>query len=176
MNENEIIYLKDSEVDEEMNKQLIHILSLCFNDQPVFQNQRYFKELPQHRWIIRDQDLIIAHVAVHDKNIESEKGSLRIGGIAEVCIHPDFRGRGLVKRMLAIIHEWLKERGFAFAMLYGDKNVYSSSGYVPIKNQIKYLDHVSQEWKTEESEDAMIAPINRNNWPDGLININGPTF
>lgn len=176
MNKYNIIYMYDSEVDEEMNKQLIQLLALCFNDQPVFQKQRYFKELPQHRWMIKDDDKIIAHVAVHDKDIESEKGIMKTGGIAEVCVHPDYRGMGFVKRMLAVIHEWLKDNGFDFAMLYGDVNVYRSSGYYSIKNEIKYLDHITNEWKSEVSEDAMVASINRDDWPDGLININGPTF
>lgn len=176
MDDYKINYIKDSDVDEELNAQFIEILSLCFSNQPVFKTQRYFKEKPSYRWYIEDGNLIIAHVAVHDKDIETKKGVIRIGGVAEVCVHPDYRGKGLVKKMLAFIHERLKENGFGFAMLYGEERVYSSSGYTTIKNEIKFLDHVTKEWKIEISKDAMVAPLIDDNWPDGLIDIKGPTF
>lgn len=176
MDDYTVNYIKDSDVNEQMNAKLIKILSICFNDQPVFKEQRYFKEKPLHRWFIESDNSIIAHIAVHDKNILTEKGTIRIGGIAEVCVHPDYRGKGLVKKMLAVIHKWLQENDFSFAMLYGDADVYVSSGYSTIKNKIKFLDHVTKEWKIETSKDAMIAPLKNDKWPDGLIDINGPTF
>jgi len=129
MNDYKINYIKDSDVNDAMNIKLIQVLSLCFSNQPVFKVQRYFKEMPGHRWYIEDNGYIIAHAAVHDKNILTEKGTIRIGGIAEVCVHPDYRGKGLVKKMLAVIHKWLQENDFSFAMLYGDADVYASSGY-----------------------------------------------
>ena len=177
MNDYKVNYIKDADVNEEMNTRLIEILSICFDKQTVFKTQRYFKEMPHHRWYIKDGNSIIAHVAVHDKNIKTEKGTIRIGGVAEVCVHPDYRGRGLVRKMLAVIHKWLNENGFDFAMLYGEERVYASSGYSTIKNKIKFLDHNTKEWKIEASKDAMVAPLKGDdNWPDGLIDINGPTF
>ena len=37
---------------------------------------------------------------MHDKKIGTTAGEFAIGGMAEMAVHPDFRGRGLVKLML----------------------------------------------------------------------------
>ncbi|MBU0473718.1 MAG: GNAT family N-acetyltransferase [Bacteroidetes bacterium] len=176
MNSHEVKFILDADVDIEMNNKLIEILSICFADQPIFNKQRYFKELPQYRWYLENNNEIIGHVALHKKEINTETTKLIIGGIAEVCVHPDHRGKGFVKLLLSHAHNFSIKNGYIFSMLFGDTNVYSSSGYKTIDNTIKYLDHISGEWKVEIIKDAMIKDISDVEWPSGLINLNGPTF
>jgi len=38
------------------------------------------------------------------------------------------------------------------------------------------LQAVIKKWKIETSKDAMTAPLKNDKWPDGIIDINGPTF
>lgn len=33
-----------------------------------------------------------------------------VGGIAEVCVDPDFRKQGLVKKILNFVHDWMDEQ------------------------------------------------------------------
>ena len=176
MSNYEIKYILDKDVSEEINNKLIKILSICFPDQPVFQGQRFYKELPQYRWYCEIENEIVAHTALHEKVVKTDIGDIKIGGIAEVCVHPKYRGKGLVKKMLEKANKYSINQGYKFSVLYGEEKVYKSSGYVTIYNEVRYLDHVSGEWKVEEAKDAMVKKLSNLDWPEGLIDINGPTF
>lgn len=172
----EVKYIFDSDVDDILDRKFREALFLCFPKQIVFEKQRFYKELPQHRWYVEVDNKIVAHVAVHDLEINTEKGNIKVAGIAEVLVNPDFRKRGLAKLLLEQAHTWATQNNFDFAMLYGDKKVYCSSGYLNINNQIKYLDHESNEWKIETFVDAMVKQLGGIIWPEGVIDLNGPTF
>ena len=99
----EVVYLADGEIDDAGDAQLRRLLTSCFTkpEDAVFKNRRYWRELYDHRWIMRgERNTLAAHVGVHEKSIEAEGRAFRIGGICEVCVHPEFRGRGYVKLML----------------------------------------------------------------------------
>ena len=103
----QVEYVPDATVDAELDQQLRALLSLCFTKphDAVFQHRRYFLEPYPHRWMVREAaGRVIAHVGAHDKSVEADGERFRIGGICEVCVHPAVRGRGLVRRMLAVVH------------------------------------------------------------------------
>lgn len=176
MNSPKVKFILDSDVNQDLNNRLIQILSVCFPDQHVFTKQRYYKELPNYRWIIENKSEIIAHAALHKKEIITESNKIIIGGIAEVCVHPEYRGNGLVKLLLTHAHDFSIKEGFMFTMLFGDAKVYSSSGYKVIENKIKYLDHITKLWKVENISDVMVKELATYMWPKGIIDLQGPTF
>lgn len=108
----DIAYLPDDSIDDAGDQELRDLLTTCFTKPQdfVFKTRRYFQEPYKHRWTIRDEHgVLIAHVGVHEKTIEADGQSYRIGGICEVCVHPNYRGRGYVKAMLECVHDWLTE-------------------------------------------------------------------
>lgn len=176
MKEEKIIFIEDSRVDSLLNNKLIKLLSISFPDQPIFLKQRFFKEMPRYRWYIEDGDELVAHVALHEKTINVDVQKLRIGGIAEVCVHPDYRKKGLAKKVLNGADDWMIMRGYKFSMLFGDTNVYASSGYFSIDNKIIYVDYKTNQIKIEKNIDAMVKQLSDKPWPTGYVNLNGPTF
>ena len=174
---NVVTYLEDSGVTDTLDRQLRGLLSACFTD-PCFAGQRYCHEMPQHRWIITDGDgEPAAHLAAHDKMIGSSTGDLRVLGIAEVCVREDFRGRGLVRKMIEVSHAWACTQEFPYAMLFGMPAYYSSSGYICIKNPIRRFEPKREEWETTRMDSAMVCPIHSPPpWPPGEIDIRGPLF
>jgi len=176
MDKYRIKFIEDTEVDAGLNRKLIKILSVCFDDQPVFKQRRYYKEMPGCRWYIEENEQIIAHTALHEKNILLDSRLLKICGIAEVCVLPEYRGKGLVKLILKKIDQWLIDNNYKYAMLFGDENVYSSSGYFNIDNEIKYVDYETKETKTEIIKCAMVKKLSEEPWPAGLVDLMGPTF
>jgi len=171
-------YLPDSSVDASLDAELRILLTRCFTkpEDVVFADQRYFCEPYPHRWVIRDtQDSIVAHVGVHEKTVDADGRTFRIGGIAEVCVHPEYRGQGYVKKMLACVHDWLIRHEFDFAVLFGDPHVYGSSGYVQVDNLVH--DEVSDmgEKLTRQSP-AMVRQLSDTPWPAGQVHLPGPKF
>ena len=174
-----IQFLEDAAVDAVLDRQLRELLSLCFTKpcDAVFRDRRYFHEPPRWRWFVRGvAGELIAHIAVHDKQIGTAAGELRMAGIAEVCVHPQYRGRGLVRDLLATAHAWLAAQGIPVAMLFGDKKHYASSGYRNISNPIRHRNSETGVWITEPSDWAMVKPLGNLDWPAGVVDLRGPTF
>ena len=174
----ETTYLPDSTIDAEIDQQIRDLLTTCFtkDEDGVFRSRRYWKEPYPNRWIIREnQDNLAAHVGVHEKEVRAGARRYRFGGIAEVCVHPDHRGKGYVKAMLAVIHPWLAQEGFTFSILFGDSDVYGSSGYTGIENLYMSTDPDAPD-SPHEPQTAMVRPLGDINWPEGVVSLLGPHF
>ncbi len=170
-----ILYLPDSQVDADLDRQLRELLTLCFGG-TGFRDKRYHNELPAHRWLVRAEDgALRAHIAAHDKCFGSAAGDLRCGGVAEVCVHPGFRGRGWVRRLLAAVHAWARREDIPFCFLVGQTEVYSSSGYRPVTNPLRYVDKNGRTVITPV-ENAMVRLMGGLPWPEGEIDLRGPRF
>jgi len=169
-----IEYLPDSRIDGATDQELRGLLTTCFTkpQDVVFRERRYFREPYPNRWVIRDRRAaIVAHVGVHEKSVESDGTLYRIGGIAEVCVHPGHRGKGYVRLMLGNIHEWLARKGFIFAVLFGEPMVYNSSGYMQIANLM--FGGGNEGWTRTK---AMVKELAGTPWPKGDVHLAGPGF
>lgn len=170
-----ILYLPDAAVDPELDLELRALLSACFI-QPhhaVFRERRYFKHPPGHRWLMREADALVAHAAVHERQIEAAGWEVPIGGVAEVCVLPAFRGRGLVRLLLAAVHRDLADRVVAFAALFGDPAVYGSSGY-HMPGNVFLGPNADGRW--EPAPRALVHPLLHAPWPAGEVHLAGPAF
>ena len=173
-----IEYLQDRDVSAVLDEQLRALLSTCFTGphNRRFRWQRYYQEIPQHRWLIREPGRVIAHLATHEKRIGTAAGDFAICGIAEVAVHPDFRGRGLVKQLLAPAHAAFAREGVPFSFLFGNSKVYGSSGYVPVSNALRHFDFTCHEWLVRPLAHALVKPLGATPWPEGEIDLRGPVF
>lgn len=162
-----LTYLPDAHVDDTLDSELRILLTDCFGD--AFKDKRYCHELPVHRWLVRDEGKLVAHLAVHDKTFEHEGTHTLFLGIAEVCVAPSHRGRGLVKRLLAEMEA--RFSAAPFAILLGDEGVYSSSGYATVHNV--YFPYKSS---AEPAEGVMVKALGSASWPEGKVTIEGPLF
>lgn len=169
----------DSAVDEAMDLALRELLSTCFTkaQDDVFRHRRYFNEMPAHRWVIRDEEgALVAHLAVHEKQIFHAAGSSPIGGIAEVCVHPSHRGNGYVKQLVTAVHAWLTGRGTLYSVLFGDTKVYSSCGYRAAGNLAMDVATAEGPTKRQIITYALALPLGAAPWPEGEVYLPGPIF
>ena len=101
---------------------------------------------------------------------------LPVAGIAEVCVHPAHRGQGLARAILGEVHLWARAQGFEFALLFGARDIYAGSGYVPIENPLRSLDYRSGEWETAPVASAQVCVLGDATWPAGEVDLRGPGF
>jgi len=170
-----IEYLPDACIDVAQDRELRGLLTTCFTgpQDVVFKTRRYFHEPYPHRWVIRDErGAVVAHIGVHDKKVEAGGEIFRFGGIGEVCVHPDHRGRGYVRETLAVIHDWLARHGFAFSVLYGNPEVYGSSGYVA-KENVFCREAVDQ---APQRRTVLVKQLTGEPWPVADAYLQGVTF
>ena len=173
-----VTHVADETIDAAMDAELRGLLTTCFigPHDDVFRTRRYFREPYRNRWIIRnDRGVLVAHAGVHEKRVEADGRIYLIGGVAEVCVHPAYRGRGYVRLLMQALDEWMASRGFHFAVLFGRREVYESSGYV----QVQDLTHDAVENGKpagRKSVTAMVKPLGATPWPLGPVHLPGPTF
>ncbi len=171
-----ITRLDEAAVPAELHRQLITLLSTCFQgpNDASFRVQSYWRTPPTWRWIARLPDTTpVAQIAVHELTVESAAGKLRLGAVGDVCTHPDCRGQGLAKRLVAAAHEWLRTQGVMYTFLTGNPAVYSGSGYVAVNNPIRRFDPIKDAWVTGPVNNAMVCQLGDAVWPEGLIDWNG---
>lgn len=182
-------YIADDEVSISLDRELRSLLTTCFTrtQDDVFRHRRYWKEPPAHRWIMRSAEGdLVAHVAAHDKTCAvsphgAGSGELRIAGIAEVCVHPSSRRRGYVKEILGVSHHDLERMEFDFAALFGNPEVYRSSGYLLANNPVQYYSDTDGTEETvrfdgREGSAFLWRPVCRSDWPKDVIDLRGPRF
>lgn len=177
MKDYKIILIRDENVSPALDRELRDLLVLCFPETaPIFSRQRFYQEPPQLRWCVYNDGTLVAHTALHLKKLKTDAGIFDMGGIAEVCVHPDYRGQGLVKVLMKKCDGYLREHSIPFAMLFGETKVYSSSGYKPAVNKIRFFDPQTEQWKVQPHPHAHYKELGVTNWPDGVVDICGPMF
>lgn len=172
-----IEYIKDNQVDKGLDQKIRKLLSTCFidEDESIFAHQRYYQEIPTHRYLLTNrEDELIAHVAVHDKQVYIENNPIPIAGIAEVCVHPMYRKNGYVRKLLAQVHIDIESRDISYSILFGSGLVYKSSGYNEVTNLlIKDKNLLNSQW---QAESAMVREITRP-WPISIpVKLEGIAF
>ncbi len=173
----ELSELQDSAVDAEMDRELRALLCLCFTEPEdhVFRERRFFREMPAFRWLVRDAaGELIAHAAVHCKEVTAGSTRIAIGGVAEVCVRTDHRRQGLTKRMLGVVDRFLIDRGTPLAVLFGNPQIYRSSGYRIADNLYhRDLGGDASRWI---AGDGMYKELVSGSWPRDPVYLDGPTF
>jgi predicted acetyltransferase len=170
----EIEYLPDDSIDDALDLEIRDLLSTCFTKpgDEIFKERRYWREPYPHRWVIRDEHgALVSHIGVHEKHVEFDGETFSIGGICEVCVLPEYRGRGYVRLMLACINEWLSAHDFVFAMLFGQELIYASSGYMKVENL--FNGGGEKGWKPSP---GMICELRETQWPSGEVHLPGRGF
>ena len=168
-------YIADSGVDEELDREIRGLLSTCFTkaQDVVFRERRYFVTPYPNRWIIRDDTgRLVAHLGGHERPASDGADSFRIAGICEVCTHPDHRGRGYVRQLVTAAHDWFRQSGFPFSVLFGALGVYNSCGYVAVDNILIEPDALSP----AKLARGLVAILGDRQWPTGTVRIPGPKF
>lgn len=163
-----ITYLQDTDVTPALDEALRFLLALCFTNEPRFAAQRFCNEMPSHRWMIHSGDQLIAHLATHEKSFQIGTATHTFCGVAEVCVHPDHRGRGLVGRLLAAAESHHAACGYS--ILLGAPRVYTRYGYRTVPNVVFSL------YSEEPFGHAMVKCLSAHAWPDGRVAIDGPHF
>ena len=174
-----VSFVMDREVSLSLDRQLIELLSVCYSTTPDWldRTKRHFKEIHEYRWFIQmDGAMVSAQVAVHDKVFGTEAGDVRTGGIAEVAVHPSWRGRRYVHLMLNEVEEFLRLSGVPFAVLFGDEKIYGSRGYRAEANPCRYWDVFDNKFRITTELSLRVKPLGEKAWPAGLIDLRGPLF
>jgi predicted N-acetyltransferase YhbS len=76
-------------------------------------------------YILRDKGRIASLVRIFSLVAVVGKQKIKVGGIGSVATHPDYRGKGCMKRLMDFCIGEIKRRNYAFSILGGDRQRYN---------------------------------------------------
>ena len=114
---------------------LLDLLELCFGERALF--ERYMDFDPSFRW----SDFVVAEAAGQLVGcVQQFRKTLRLldrvvalGGVGSVATHPDYRGRGVARKLVREREEKMRAAGIGLGLLFTDvPAVYAGLGWVSI--------------------------------------------
>lgn len=156
--------------------QLVTLLTDAYPEGAPDELQTYYAwpGVPDTTLLLRDGDSLVGHLAMFMREILIGGEPYRVGLIGEVAVAPEHRRRGLARRLIMAAHQHLRSRSAPFAILFAfEPAVYVSSGYKPMRNEIRFLDR-DRTWKTLVHRGGMYAELADRPWPNEFIDLRGP--
>lgn len=83
----------------------------------------------KNSFIIKDNGKIVSHTGLFPLDVLVGKTILKAGGIGGVSTDPDYRGQGLMRKLLNFTIDKMKQQEYAFSILWGDRQRYGNLGW-----------------------------------------------
>lgn len=154
-------------------------LVTCFPaDAQIFAHTRaWHGSAPSWSIVLLEHEQVIAHVGIVERTITVEQTAIRVAGIQNVFVLPEYRGQGLVDTILtSAMQEALRaemDSGLLFCLPVLAK-VYTRCGWTTINPaEVIRIDEGGQALSALGKNIAMYYPLHRHDFPQGVIYLNG---
>lgn len=173
-------WVNEPAIDARADADIRALLQTCFPGEECFRSRRYYKQLPHRRLLVRDEGLLVGHVAVDHRMIALGGAPAPIAGVIDLCVHPSWRGQGLGARLLGQVEAFGRESGAEFVVLFAvDDGLYRRSGYRRSGNVVRWLkihEHRSLGMGEEVIDELMVKELGARAWPKGVVDLLGYQF
>ena len=171
--------INETEITQGLDLKLKKILCRCFsNDAEFFAKSRaWHGSTPAWSVILDENDSIVAHVSIVDRTIKAGSILLRVAGIQNVSVLPEYRGQGLCKKVMLAAMKEAGKRDFDAGLLYCVpqlENAYIRYGWRLLSNKkIIRIDENGKHIPFPVKNIAMFFPLKMQEFPRGSINLQG---
>lgn len=119
--------------DAQDRDSLVALLRKCFPGDrdlapPTF-NGPYCDRVLKGSLVVKDGSRVVSHLASVDRAIMVGRRTIRSAGIGWVATDPEYRGGGLMTRLMHLCIDRAKREGYALSDLEGDRQRYGRLGY-----------------------------------------------
>ncbi len=85
------------ELSSDTKAKLQQLLAACF---PEYLSDRiYYKQYPHFRYLGWNHDNLVAQMGVEHRVISLGKDPVRVFGIVDLCVNPDYRNKGFAREL-----------------------------------------------------------------------------
>lgn len=154
-------------------------LCACFpEDRTVFSRTReWHGSGPSWSVIIEMEGLMAAHVGVVDRTVKAGGELVRVAGIQNLFVRPQFRSRGLAKAVVERAMEEAARRAFECGLLFCVPELaklYSDCRWrILPRERVVRVDEEGREVELPPKNIAMYFPLKRSAFPPGPIHLQG---
>lgn len=172
--------IAEHEVTGDLDLEIRALLRSGFPEEPCFASRRYYKQLPNHRLLCRDERGLLAHAARVHRVVSAEGRALEIFGVVDLVVRPDARGRGHGAALLGHFETLARAADVPFVILFAqDERLYRRCGYRRPGNRLQWLkihEHRSLGCGDEVIDELMVKELGPTPWPSGPIDLLGHQF
>ena len=168
----------EEDVTPELDAAICDTLNVSFPDnQIVFEQGRQWHGTgPAYSIVIERDGCIAGHIGVADRTIRVGDRRMRVAGIMNVCVRPEYRKQGLSDRMMAVALDEAKRRAFDAGMLFCVpylEKVYARTGWHTSHEPVARIDEHGNETGLPAENITMVIPIVLEAFPNGPIHLQG---
>ncbi|MHB9126246.1 MAG: GNAT family N-acetyltransferase [Armatimonadota bacterium] len=170
--------LREEDIDQELDNAIKTGLCTCFPHDAVFAETRYRNgNIPVYSAIMEDGEKIAAHLSVMDRTIKVGEKEVKVAGLANVYVMPEYRGQGLSDQLSQAAMAEAVNYQLDFGLLFCQKKhqvVYARSGWQTLADrQIVWFDADGKEASLPEYGAVMYHPLLQTEFPEGPIHLLG---
>ena len=178
--------LEESELTDEIIHQMLRMKCLEWPDRYHDANyNQHWDEFPGKRGhcagrsfvLAYEGDRLVAQAESFPRTIRSETEALEVLALAGVLAHPNYRGRGLGRRVIEPVFQRVDAGEFLFCLFQTPIPEFYAHLKCVLVEDTFYNGHVTD--RREETiwweDSVMVYPGNRT-WIEGEIDLNGPAF
>jgi GNAT superfamily N-acetyltransferase len=163
----------------DIHKLANRLLVKSFPDYPL--DRSYYKLLPQFRYLVWAGDNLIAQMGIEHRVISNTGIPLRIFGVIDLCVDPDYRSQKIATTLLQQAEELGKTSKVDFAILFADDSrLYTKNGYQRVANICRWMkvdEHQTFGIGAESMSDCMmVKQLDKQTWQAGIVDLLGYLF
>lgn len=145
--------------------QIAHLLDEPFHG--VFGTRTFFQNRHHVRFTAHKGEQLVGHLALGLRAVSLGEDLLDVIGIAEVGVDEVHRGQGIARELMMAALEEGRQSPAAFALLFGDANIYGGMGFAKATNPVtstKFKAARTGETITETEHPLMVCPLTERDW------------
>jgi GNAT superfamily N-acetyltransferase len=153
-------------------------LCRCFPDShEVFSRTRAWHGSPP-TWtvLVQEGETVIAHAGIADRTIRAGEQWLRVAGVQNVCVLPEFRGCGWMRSVMAVVAEEANQRGYDAGLLFCTLEVarrYQRLGWHLVSRPVTRIDEHGQPQPLPQGNHILFCPLRLADLPPGILDLQG---
>lgn len=126
-----------------------------------------------HHFVIYSEAEPLAHAGIFVREVFTARGTIPVGALGGVCVHPDYRGRGWGRDVAQAAFDFLPQLGVEVSLFQTPvPDFYARLGARLVSNRFHNGSNPADPFMDVYK---MILPASFD-WPEGDIDINGPGY
>lgn len=167
--------LEEFQIDRHTQVEITALLKMCFSEYP---DRSYYKQVPNFRYLVWEDELLIGHLAVSHRMINVAGTLASIFGVIDICIHNEYQHNKIATTLLQDLDKLAKKHKIDFIVLTADEHeLYEKNGFKLVKNTCRWLminDHQTLGVAHRTIDDCiMIKAMQDKEWKTGLVDFLG---
>ena len=145
------------------------------------QGQYFYNQLPSFRYLVWNDDELVAHVGIDHRVIRLGDKIFKVFGMVDLCVEEKYQSQKIGSSLLEKIEEEAKAYEIDFLLLVAEQfDLYTRNGFKVVENTSKWLmlrnQHSFGILHRKLKNCILYKPVNDKEWTEGTLDFLGTVF